>query len=272
MKKLLAVTITAVLVLGICGIAQPDLHATKSITKQSQQPSDNATIRPDRQTQQPPGATTTQPERQQSQQPSEAPGATTTQPERQQSQQPSEADTDRQNGLPFETEQSDAEDQQADEANGNVELKDEQIKGVEQDDDNEGTSGDDEENEDTNGDDEENDIDARLNEADKKAPIAIVGDNIYVVWFSDQNTPNNNTEVLFRSSDDGGVTFTDKVNLSNTTATDSLNAEIAADGNNVVVTWWEHNGTSKEPVTIASTDRGVTFGPMVRLVNNATIG
>ena len=143
MKKLLAITITAVLMLVMYGIAQPNSYATKSITKQTQQPSDNATIRPERQFQQPseaPGATTTQPERQQSQQPSEAP---TTQPERQQSQQPSEGNTDRQNGLPFETEQPDAEDQQEDEPNGNLKLKDEQIKGVEQEDESEGAKGDD---------------------------------------------------------------------------------------------------------------------------------
>ena len=67
MKKLLAITITAVLMLVMYGIAQPNSYATKSITKQTQQPSDNATIRPERQFQQPseaPGATTTQPERQ----------------------------------------------------------------------------------------------------------------------------------------------------------------------------------------------------------------
>jgi hypothetical protein len=295
MKKLLVITITAVLVLGIFGIVQPDSHATKSITKQSQQPLDNATtIRPDRQqsqqpseapgatttqperqqSQQPseaPGATTTQPERQQSQQPSEAPGATTTQPERQQSQQPSEVDSDRQNGLPFETEQSETEDQQLDESNDNVELEDEQIKGVDQEDENEGTNGDDDDNEGTNGDDE-NEIDDRLNEADKKAPIAIAGDNIYVVWFNDQNTPYNNSEVLFRSSNNGGATFTDKMNLSNTTSTDSINAEIDVDGNNVVVTWWEHNATSKEPVAITSTDSGETFGPILQLSTNGTIG
>ena len=32
-------------------------------------------------------------------------------------------------------------------------------------------------------------------EIDKKAPIAISGDNVYIVWFNDQNTPNNNSEV-----------------------------------------------------------------------------
>ena len=109
-------------------------------------------------------------------------------------------------------------------------------------------------------------------EIDKKAPVIISGDNAYVVWSNDQNIPNNNSEVLFRSSADGGVTFADKINLSNTTAADSIAAEIAADGSNVIITWWEHNATSEEPVVRVSTDSGATFGPMLRLATNGTIG
>jgi hypothetical protein len=108
-------------------------------------------------------------------------------------------------------------------------------------------------------------------EIDKKAPIAISGDNVYIVWFNDQNTPNNNSEVLFRSSADSGVTFADKINLSNTTTADSINAEIAADGNNVVITWWERNATGEEPVVRASADNGATFGPILTLATNGTI-
>jgi len=127
---------------------------------------------------------------------------------------------------------------------------------------------DNENNEDTG---ENQDQNGRV-EVDKKAPIAISDGNIYVVWFNDENTPNNNSEVLFRSSDDGGTTFSEKINLSNTTSADSINAEIVADGNNVIVTWWEHNATSIEPVFKASADNGVTFGPMLRLATNGTIG
>ena len=108
-------------------------------------------------------------------------------------------------------------------------------------------------------------------EIDKKAPIAISGDNVFIVWFNDQNTPNNNSEVLFRSSADSGVTFADKINLSNTTSADSIDAEIAVDGNNVIITWWERNATSEEPVLRASTDNGATFGPILRLASNGTI-
>jgi len=108
-------------------------------------------------------------------------------------------------------------------------------------------------------------------EIDKKAPVIISGDNAYIVWFNDQNIPNNNSEVLFRSSADGGVTFADKINLSNTTAADYIAAEIAADGSNVIITWWEHNATSEEPVVRVSTDSGATFGPLLRLATNGTI-
>ena len=120
-----------------------------------------------------------------------------------------------------------------------------------------------------NNDDEE--LDDQI-EIDKKAPIAISGDNVYIVWFNDQNSPNNNSEVLFRSSNDSGITFADKINLSNTTTADSINAEIAAEGNNVIITWWEGNVTSEQPVVRASTDNGATFGPILRLTSNETVG
>jgi hypothetical protein len=54
----------------------------------------------------------------------------------------------------------------------------------------------------------------------EKAPAAITGENVYVVWWTDKGTPNTNGEVMFRASTDGGVTFGDKINLSNTTNAD----------------------------------------------------
>lgn len=37
----------------------------------------------------------------------------------------------------------------------------------------------------------------------EKAPTAISGDNVYVTWWTN-NTANNNDEVMFRASTDGG--------------------------------------------------------------------
>jgi len=84
--------------------------------------------------------------------------------------------------------------------------------------------------------------------------------------------PNANGELLFRSSSDGGATFDDKINLSNTTDADSVDAEIATEGDNIFITWWERNATSNEPVLRISTYNGATFGPMLKLATNGTIG
>lgn len=103
------------------------------------------------------------------------------------------------------------------------------------------------------------------------APPVITGENIYVTWWTN-NTDNKNDEVLFRASTDGGVTFGDKINLSNTTNSDSTRAEIASDADSVVVTWWESNQTSEIPVMRVSDDNGETFGPALTLAVNGTIG
>ena len=106
----------------------------------------------------------------------------------------------------------------------------------------------------------------------KRAPPAVTGDNVYVVWWTDQGTPNSNGEVMFRASTDGGSTFGDKINLSNTTDADSTRAEVDSDADSVVVTWWETNQTADTPVMRVSTDNGATFGPLLLLATNGTIG
>jgi hypothetical protein len=103
----------------------------------------------------------------------------------------------------------------------------------------------------------------------KEVPIAISGDNIYMAW-SDNKTGND--EVLFRTSTDAGATFSDKINLSNSTNAESQKVELAANDGNVIITWWERNQTAEEPVAIVSTDNGATFGPVLKLATNGTIG
>jgi hypothetical protein len=126
----------------------------------------------------------------------------------------------------------------------------------------------------------------------RNAPIAASesGENAYIVWWTNRT---GNDEVMFRASADGGVTFGDKVNLSNSTDADSIDAELEPVGDNVViVTWWEwRNQTSTtgaqmntttmmaipgggeaEPVARISTDSGQTFGPILKLATNGTIG
>ena len=108
-----------------------------------------------------------------------------------------------------------------------------------------------------------------VEEALLRAPIATSDNNVYITWWSNKT---GNFEVMFRASTDNGVTFGDKMNLSNTTEADSDDAEIAASGDSVYVTWWERNDTSDEPVARVSNDNGATFGPLLRLAANGTIG
>jgi hypothetical protein len=55
------------------------------------------------------------------------------------------------------------------------------------------------------------------------------------------------------------------MNLSNSTNSESQDAQIAASDNNVYVTWWERNATSNEAVLIVSNDGGKTFGEKIVL-------
>lgn len=77
---------------------------------------------------------------------------------------------------------------------------------------------------------------------------------------------------MFRASTDGGDTFGDRINLSNTTDADSWRVEIAGEVDTVLVSWWETNHTSDIPVARVSNDAGATFGPMIMLAANGTLG
>jgi hypothetical protein len=111
--------------------------------------------------------------------------------------------------------------------------------------------------------------------SEPKAPMAASqdGNNVYVVWWTNRS---GNWEVMFRASNDGGQTFGDKINLSNSPDTESQTAEILAVGNNMVfVSWWELNENvhphTNESVMRVSNDGGQTFGPVMNLGTNGTI-
>jgi hypothetical protein len=106
---------------------------------------------------------------------------------------------------------------------------------------------------------------------DRRVPVILASEEeIYIAW-STNNTENGNEEVMFRASNDGGATFGDTINLSNTTDAHSWRIQIDGDGADVIVTWWETNQTSNTPVARMSTDGGQTFSPMLRLATNGTI-
>jgi hypothetical protein len=110
---------------------------------------------------------------------------------------------------------------------------------------------------------------AHLQKKGEPGRIATSGDNVYIAWGSNKTA---HPEIMFRASTDGGKTFGDKINLSNTSNVDSVDREIAASGSNVFVAWWERANQTDEAVMKISTDNGKTFGPMLWLAANGTIG
>jgi hypothetical protein len=61
-----------------------------------------------------------------------------------------------------------------------------------------------------------------------EAPSVISGDNVYIAWWNGtEGQPDKNVEILFRASNDGGATFGEKINLSNSTDADSIRAQIS---------------------------------------------
>jgi hypothetical protein len=101
------------------------------------------------------------------------------------------------------------------------------------------------------------------------APIATSGNNVYIVWPSNQT---GHLELFFRSSSDNGQTFVDKVNLSNTPDVDSIDPQLATSGNHVYISWWEDYGNgTRVPFFTASNDNGRTFQPGMSLSENGPI-
>jgi hypothetical protein len=107
-----------------------------------------------------------------------------------------------------------------------------------------------------------------VNHEEQGAPQIITDDYMYIVWTTNKT---GNHEVMFRASNDNGATFGDKINLSNSSNAESIDVMMDANGPTVMVSWWERNETSDEPVMRISTDAGETFGPLIMLGANGTI-
>ena len=101
----------------------------------------------------------------------------------------------------------------------------------------------------------------------RKAAVALSDDNIYVAWITNRTGSN---EVVFRSSNDAGGTFNDKIILSNTTNVILQDIQISAGDGNVIITWWQANSTSEGPVARISADNGHPFTALLNLAANGT--
>src|SRR5919108_5870125 len=102
----------------------------------------------------------------------------------------------------------------------------------------------------------------------RKAPIASSDDNVYVTWASNKT---GNWEILFRASTDAGKTFGDKINLSNSPKSESEDAQIAASGDNVYVSWHDNKTGNVDTYVRASTNNGKTFGDIIKINGTGTL-
>jgi hypothetical protein len=103
-----------------------------------------------------------------------------------------------------------------------------------------------------------------IDRSEGKAPIATSGNNVYVAWWGNKT---GNYEVMFKGSNDGGQTFGDKINLSNSANGTSVEADVAASGNNVYVTYGDNKTGIANAYIRVSNDNGKTFGPEVKLTD-----
>jgi flagellar capping protein FliD len=99
-------------------------------------------------------------------------------------------------------------------------------------------------------------------------PVAVSGSNMYIAWPENMTSSRSSTEIFFMASTDNGETFGERINLSNTPDAASEGPNIAADGDNVYVTFWDSRTGEDRAFFMASTDNGETFGDPIML--NAT--
>jgi hypothetical protein len=109
-----------------------------------------------------------------------------------------------------------------------------------------------------------------IEDAQENTKVAASDNNVYV---SSWDKKTGNWEVFLSASNDNGQTFGETVNLSNSSDAKSDRAMLEAEGNNVYVSWWETSAPGKQdPVLRVSNDNGQTFGPILELGANGTIG
>jgi hypothetical protein len=105
------------------------------------------------------------------------------------------------------------------------------------------------------------------NEGFSSSPaIAAYENNVYVAW-SESSTVSDHTEILYRTSSDGGVAFGSTINLSNSEG-DSIQPTISVDRRNVYVAWADGTPTEDSLFKIfyrKSTNGGLTFGDTTNL-------
>jgi hypothetical protein len=98
--------------------------------------------------------------------------------------------------------------------------------------------------------------------------IAAYDEKVHVAWIDNSL---GNKEILLARSIDNGTTFSEAINLSNTTNTNSRNLELSAFDNNVYAVWLDDDERGNGIILFkASNDGGETFGNSITIARNVT--
>ena len=81
--------------------------------------------------------------------------------------------------------------------------------------------------------------------------LIVVHNNLFVIW-NDNSTKNYN--VMIKRSSDGGITFSQPINLSNTTNSDSINPQLAAIANNKLFVVWQEDLSENNQIYFTTVD------------------
>ena len=101
--------------------------------------------------------------------------------------------------------------------------------------------------------------------------VAAWKNNVYVVWSeSTQSSTDNNYDIYFKASSDGGITFGGSINLSDNPSF-SEHPQIAAVENNVYVVWTDNTSGHKEVLFRMSTNQGTAFGKVITISDENVI-
>lgn len=96
--------------------------------------------------------------------------------------------------------------------------------------------------------------------------IVVTGDNVYSLWIGLGGGTEEQSDIYYRASSNGGVTFGDIINLSNDRGS-SFNPQLAVSGKNVYVVWQDGTGETGNTHILfrRSLDGGSTFDRTVTI-------
>src|ERR671919_440205 len=98
--------------------------------------------------------------------------------------------------------------------------------------------------------------------------IAAYDEKVHVAWIDNSL---GNKEILLARSIDNGTTFSEAINLSNTTNTNSRNLELSAFDNNVYAVWLDEDERGNGIILFkGSNDGGESFGNSITIARNVT--